>query len=87
MGMMFVFGESTFSSSYRGVPADGNPRVSFEVALFPTFRTKGPALCLAQANGLGDVFSSSLGPKVRPFAKPRPKHIQTAGPFALQFTF
>ena len=43
-------------------------RVSLEVALFRWLRAEGPAIYLAQPNGLGKRNERRQGPKVRPFA-------------------
>jgi len=59
--------------------------VSFEVALFVLLRAKGPAIYLAQPEGLGVRRNCLLGPKVRPFAIDLTRSLQTVGPLALRF--
>ena len=47
------------------------------------FRANGPAIYLAQPEGLGVVSKCSLGPKVRPFVLQVSTANQTAGPLVL----
>ena len=49
----------------RRVSKEGSSLTRFEVALFLVFRTKGPAICLAQSVGLGVRRNRLQGPKVR----------------------
>ena len=41
----------------------------FDVVLALVERPKGAGICLAQAEGLGNLWKYALGPKVRPFVE------------------
>jgi len=61
MGLALIIGATVVAQDIKSgssttpfeSPVRLNPRVSFEVARFLCFRAKGPAIHIAQPNGLG----------------------------------